>query len=250
MILESQLASRVLHLTLNRPEKRNALNAELCAALVDAIEAAAQDPAVGAILLSGNGKAFCAGMDLSEVLQAPANLQDLHERLFTIGYNAAKPIVAAIHGACLAGGTGLIANCHVVIAADDASFGLTEIRLALWPFVIFRSMILAIGERRAMELALTGRIFPAPEAQNIGLVHYLADDPLPHARELAAAIASASPSAIQAGLRFVRAIRPQSWEEAGQTARAMRQDIFATADFTEGVQAFLEKRAPKWPSLS
>src|SRR5438105_4724909 len=164
---------RLLQLTLNRPDKRNALNAALCRAIIDAVTHAAADRSVGAIVLSGEGKAFCAGMDLKEMAEDDdtSRVDVLHEQLFTLGARIGKPLVAAVQGAALGGGTGLVANCHVVIAGEDAIFGLTEIRLGLWPFLIFRSVMAALGERRTIELALTGRTFSAAEAREIGLVH-------------------------------------------------------------------------------
>jgi enoyl-CoA hydratase/carnithine racemase len=145
-ILEILQEGHVLRLFLNRPDKRNALNAELCRALVDALEEADRDPGIGAILLSGRGKSFCAGMDLKEVVtDDPQELAELHDRLFTVGSRLGKPLIAAVQGAALAGGTGLVANCHIVIAAEDATFGLTEIRLGLWPFLVFRVVAMALG---------------------------------------------------------------------------------------------------------
>jgi hypothetical protein len=160
-----------------------------------------------------------------------------------------KPLIAAVHGAALAGGTGLAANCHIVVAAEDATFGLTEIRIGLWPFVIFRTIAAALGQRRATELALSGRIFPASEAREYGLVHHVVETAnlLERAREIAGAIAEASPTAIHAGLAFVRDARGKSWEEAGDLARRMRNDVFRSADFQEGIRAFQEKRPPRWP---
>jgi enoyl-CoA hydratase/carnithine racemase len=242
---------RVLHLALNRPERRNALNMDLCSALGAALEEADTDAGVGAVLLSGNGKSFCAGMDLHEVLSPGAgDVNEVHERIFTAGIRMTKPLIAAVHGAALAGGTGLAANCHIVVAADDATFGLTEIRIGLWPFVIFRTIAAALGQRRATELALSGRIFPASEAREYGLVHHVVETAnlLDRAREIAGAIAEASPTAIHAGLAFVRDARGKSWEEAGDLARRMRNDVFRSADFQEGIRAFQEKRAPRWPS--
>ncbi|MGH9658996.1 MAG: enoyl-CoA hydratase/isomerase family protein, partial [Bryobacteraceae bacterium] len=121
---------RVARLALNRPDKRNALSFALCRALVEALEQAEADPGVGAILLSGHGPAFCAGMDLGE-MESPEAMaaSQIHERLFTAGARSRKPIVAAVEGAALAGGMGLAANAHIVVAAEDATFGLTEIRI-------------------------------------------------------------------------------------------------------------------------
>jgi len=247
--LQISREGRVLHLALNRPERRNALNVDLCTALAAALEQAEADPRVGAVLLSGNGKSFCAGMDLHEVLSTTGgDVNEVHESIFTAGIRMTKPLIAAVHGAALAGGTGLAANCHIVVAADDASFGLTEIRIGLWPFVIFRTVVAALGERRATELALSGRIFPASEAREYGLVHHVVEPAalMERAREIAGAIAEASPTAIQAGLAFVRDARGKSWEEGGDLARRMRNEVFRSADFQEGIRAFQEKRPPRW----
>lgn len=247
--LQISREGRILHLALNRPERRNALNMDLCIALGAALEKAETDASVGAVLLSGNGKSFCAGMDLHEVLSpSGGDINEVHERIFSAGIRITKPLVAAVHGAALAGGTGLVANCHVVVAAEDATFGLTEIRIGLWPFVIFRTVVSALGQRRATELALTGRIFGANEARDYGLAHHVVDSEslMPRAREIAGSIAEASPTAIQAGLAFVRDARTKTWEEAGELARRMRNDVFRSADFQEGIRAFQEKRPPRW----
>jgi enoyl-CoA hydratase/carnithine racemase len=251
--LQINREGRVVHLALNRPDRRNALNMELCGALAAALEEAEKDPGVGAVLLSGNGKSFCAGMDLHEVL-APSSgdVNEIHERIFTAGIRMTKPLIAAVHGAALAGGTGLVANCHIVLAAADATFGLTEIRIGLWPFVIFRTVVAAVGERRATELALSGRVFGALEARDYGLVHHVVDSEslAECAQEIARTVAEASPTAIRAGLAFLRDARGKSWQEAGDLARQMRNEVFRSADFQEGIHAFQEKRPPRWPSAS
>lgn len=254
-VLDSVLQGRVLRITLNRPAKRNALNSQLCLELTGLLDQAAADPSVGAILLCANGPAFCAGMDLDEIGSSTTDAIDsAHEQLFTVGARLAKPIVAAVAGPALGGGTGLAANCHVVIASETATFGLTEIRLGLWPFLVYRAVSAALGERRTTELALTGRIFGAAEARELGLVHQVfqgaPQDFDQQAAELAAQIAASSPTAIRAGMDFVRGVRGMNWEQAGLAARRARDQVFATPDFQEGIQAFREKRAPKWPSLA
>src|SRR5262249_35920640 len=128
--------------------------------------------------------------------------------------------------------------------------GLTEIRLGLWPLLVFRAVSAALGERRTVELALTGRTFPAAEAREFGLIHEIAPDARSRAREIALALAEASPTAIQNGLLFTQQVRGLSWEKAGEVARMIRQEVFGSDDFAEGVRAFLEKRRPRWPSLS
>lgn len=253
-ILKSELQGRVLHLVLNRPEKRNALNAALCRSLVDVIARANRDPQVGVILLSGTGPAFCAGMDLGEIQDVsairPEQVGTVHEQLFTIGMRLSTPLITEIHGAALGGGVGLVANCHIVIASPEASFGLTEIRLGLWPFLVFRAVSMALGERRAVELAITGRIFNSQEAKEFGLVHEIAADAPARAMEVARQVAESSPMAIRSGLNFVAEARSHDWETAGLIARRVRDELFKSGDFQEGVRAFREKRKPKWPSLS
>jgi len=250
-VLEIHREGRLLSIALNRPEKRNALNIQLCGELVGALKAAEQDQEVGAILLTGNGKCFCAGMDLSEINDTNTDeISSVQEQLFTIGARLEKPLVGAVHNAALAGGTGLAANCHIVIAREDAQFGLTEIRLGLWPFLVFRAVTAAIGERRTVELALTGRIFPATEAREFGLVHEVAANSEQRAREAARALAESSPTAIRRGLSFVHEARGKDWKSAGDIARRTRDEVFESKDFNEGLKAFREKRAAQWPSLS
>ena len=249
-LLESVSQGRVLRLFLNRPEKRNALNSALCGDLVDALERASSDPATGVILLAGRGISFCAGMDLTEIAAGPtAEINALHERLFTIGSRLTKPLIAAVNGAALGGGTGLVANCHIVIAAEDAAFGLTEIRLGLWPFLVYRAVSAALGDRRTLEMALTGRTWGAVEARAIGFVHEIAPNLDQRAMEVAESVAAFSPTAIQNGLHFVHDVRGQDWETTGWIARRFRDHVFASEDFQEGIRAFQEKRPPRWPSM-
>jgi enoyl-CoA hydratase/carnithine racemase len=250
--LHSVREGRLLRLTLNRPDKRNALDAALCRSLVTALEDASRDPAVGAILLTANGKSFCAGMDLAEIEQGAntGEINAVHEQLFTIGPRLAKPLIAGVYGAALGGGTGLIANCHIVVASYEASFGLTEIRLGLWPFLVYRAVAAALGERRTLELALTGRIFRGREARELGLAHEVAEDAAARAGEIARMVAGFSPTALQKGMGFVQQVRGLGWPEAGAIGREMRNQVFTGEDFQEGIRAFREKRKPQWPSIT
>lgn len=250
-LLQAEQRGRVLWLTLNRPDKRNALTSEICRDLVDAVNRANHDPQIGAIVLAANGAAFSAGMDLEEVARLnPRSLSDVHEQLFTMGSRIGKPLVGAVNGPALGGGFGLVANCHVVIAAEAAKFGLTEIRLGLWPFLVYQAVAAALGERRAVELALTGRIFDVQEARSLSLVQEIAADPAARAMEVAQGLADSSPTAIRSGLGFVEEARGKDIGLATQIARRVREELFTTPDFREGVRAFLEKRKPEWPSLA
>jgi enoyl-CoA hydratase/carnithine racemase len=248
-ILEISQDGRVLRIALNRPDKHNALSSELCRELVDAINRANRDPHIGAIVLTGNGESFSAGMDLKELGNIPVDtINNVHEQLFTLNMRMNTPLIGAVNGLALGGGTGLVANCHIVIASEKAKFGLTEIKLGLWPFLVFRAMQAAIGERRAVELALTARMFEAQEARDMGLVHEISGDANQRALELAESLANSSPSAIRSGLNFVQEVRNKDWETAGLIARRIRDELFQSADFQEGLRAFREKRQPKWPS--
>jgi enoyl-CoA hydratase/carnithine racemase len=219
MLIETSRDGRLLRLALNRPEKRNALNIALCRELIAALEAAQHDPEIGAILLSGNGKAFCAGMDLNEVT---TQVDDLHDRLFTAFSWMRKPLIADVRGPAIAGGTGLVAQAHMVFASEEAIFGLTEIRIGLWPFLIFRAMVHALGERRAVELSLSGRTFSAREAEAYGLVHYVGADAPPTARKVADLPAAAI------GLTALQACRGLDLIESGKVARKYRGKVFET----------------------
>jgi enoyl-CoA hydratase/carnithine racemase len=250
--LRAAKKGRLLRLTLDRPEKRNALNEATCRELVGLVEEAETDRSIGAVLLDAEGPAFCSGMDLEESLSPDAAARTaIHERLFTLGLRARKPIVAAVQGAALAGGTGLVANCHVVIAAEDSVFGLPEIRIGMWPMVVWRAVVTALGERRALELSLTGRRFHAAEALDWGLAHFVvpAGELAAKAAEVAQAIAEASPLATELGFTLLHEARGLNQAEAVKLAATLRARMFQAGDYAEGVRAFREKRAPRWPSL-
>jgi enoyl-CoA hydratase/carnithine racemase len=241
--IETAPQGRVLRVVLNRPEKRNALSAAMCRELVEALESAGRDPTVRAVLLEARGKSFCAGMDLTEI--GPDSTEEItaaQEALFTVGSRLDKPLVGAVRGAALGGGTGLVANCHIAIAAADATFGLTEIRLGLWPFLVHRAVALAVGERRALEMALTGRTVDAAEARAIVLVHEVAADAEARALEIAEVLAGWSATAIRTGLQFLREARGKDWAEAGQLAARMRNEVFGSEEFQEAVRAFRARR--------
>jgi enoyl-CoA hydratase/carnithine racemase len=243
---------RVLRITLNRPEKRNALTIAMCHELVDAVEGAQDKVDIGSILMDAEGRAFCAGMDLDEAIADKAQESlAIHEKLFSLGRTSRKPIVACIAGPALGGGVGLVAQAHVAVAAQGALFGLTEIRSGLWPFLVYRSVEAAIGTRRVLELSLTGRLFSTQEGLSWGLIHQVvpAFEVEDRAEAVARELSRASPAAVRLGFAYVHESRGKSWEDAGKTAAALRETCAGGPDFIEGVAAFHEHREPRWPSM-
>lgn len=243
--LEVAQYGRVLEITLNRPEKRNALNQEMCAGLVELCEEA--DTSVGAICWKAKGPVFCSGMDLEE---ANAGATEIHGRLFSLGQRLRKPIIAAVGGPALGGGLGLVANAHLVVAAHGAQFGLTEIRVGMWPFVIYPAIQRVFGARRALELSLSSKIFNTPEALAWGLVSEVVPPIELEDRvdTIANTMANASAETVARGLGFVAGLEGKTLDEQIRWALEVRAEQFASPDFAEGVAAFAEKRPPLWPS--
>lgn len=249
--LLTRIHKRVLHITLNRPDKRNALTASMCAQIIEQVSSAQTNPEVGAILFCANGSVFCAGMDLDEAGPGVPELDHLHEQIFTMGIRSLKPIVVGVQGAALGGGLGLVAQGDVVMASDKAVFGLPEVRVGLWPFLIYRSVEAAIGNRRTLQASLTGHLFHPDEAVQWGLVHKIcpAIELLDRVKVMARELGKTSPEAISAGLEYVKRSRGVGFEEAGKIAAELRARVMAGEDFKEGVAAFKAKREPRWPSL-
>lgn len=243
---------RVLRLTLNNPERHNVLHEDLCRELGEAIYDAGKDQSIGALLLDAAGPVFCAGQDLDEALLPDVEERtEIHDLLFQFGLHYHKPIVAAVQGQAAGLGVGLVANSHVAIAAQGTQFALTEIRYGMWPFPTWRAIICAIGERRATELALTGRVFGVNDALQYGLIHEIVppvelDD---RAFAVASLLAHGSQETMRRGLDFVQKSRQLTWEQAGLLGLEMRGKTYRSADFVEGARAFRERRKPHWPSL-
>ncbi len=243
---------RILHVTLNRPEKRNALNREMCTGIISAVVEAQKREDIACILITSTGSVFCAGMDLDEAASTDqTELADLHEELFSLGGRSLKPIVASVNGAALGGGLGLVAQCHVVFAGEGAVFGLPEIQVGLWPFLVYRSISAAIGPRRTLALSLSGRSFNALQAREWGLVHRVlpGTEVEDRAQARARRLAKASPMALQLGMQYSRESSDKSWSEAGELAAELRVKLMESGDFKEGREAFKQKREARWPSM-
>jgi methylglutaconyl-CoA hydratase len=248
--------SAVATITLNRPDKRNAISYELIEDLLAAFDEVAKSKAL-VLILSGAGKAFCSGMDLENLKtligRSPEqSLRDTHTmaHLFRTLYDFPKPTIAAVNGAAIAGGTGLATLCDFTLAVPDAKFGYTEVRIGFVPAIVSTFLLRQVGEKIARDLLLTGRLFDAQEALRIGLVTEIvaAENLLPRARELAAQLMENSP----ASLRYTKRLLSEAAraELDTQIDAAVRENsaIRSTADFREGITSFLEKRKPKWSS--
>ncbi len=244
----------VATLTLNRPEKRNALSFQLIGELMRALDEVEQSQA-RALILTGAGKAFCSGMDLAELRSLLGKSPEQHledsshaARLFRRIFDFPKPTIAAVNGAAIAGGTGVATMCDFTLAAPEAKFGYTEVRIGFVPAVVASILVWQVGHKIARDLLLTGRLFGAEEALRLGLVNEVvaADNLMGRARELAGVLLESSPSSLRATKKLLAGFLNETLDE--QLAEAMRQNaaIRTTHDFREGITAFLEKRKPRW----
>jgi len=241
---------------MNRPQQRNALDPRMIAELTEVFMALGQDDTIRAIVLAGRGKAFCAGADLhhmrASASAAPADnhadAQALATLLHTV-HACPKPTVARVHGPCLAGGLGLAAACDLAVAAREAHFALTEVRLGLIPAMISPYVLRAIGPRAAGRWLLTGESFDAAEAWRIGLVHELCEADMldAHINALLGAFMLAAPDALAECKRLIRDVAgaPLGPDLMAETAARLAERR-ASASGREGMAAFLEKREPAW----
>jgi methylglutaconyl-CoA hydratase len=241
-------------ITLNRPEKRNAISTEMIVELLGALDEAESNGA-RVVILTGAGKAFCSGMDLEGlraiVSQTPEeHLEDSRRmaKMFRRIYSFPLPIIAAVNGAALAGGCGLATLADFTLAVPEAKFGFTEVRIGFVPAIVSVFLRRQIGEKRARDLLLSARVFDAAEAQTMGLVTRLepAEKLLEAAKELAATLVASSPASLARTKRLLLRSQEEGMERDLQAAIHENADIRSTADFREGLSAFLEKRTPQW----
>jgi len=246
------LASGVATLTLNRPEKRNALSASLITALRQAVDRAGRDDEVRVVVLTGAGdKAFCAGADLEAAgggflggHQGRGEMARLFEDLWALG----KPTIARVRGYALAGGFGLALACDLVVAAEDAQFGTPEVNVGLWPYMITVPLVRSMPPKKALELMMTGRRVDAAEAEAIGFVNRVVPvDQLDLAvSELADGLAAKSPAIMRLGRDSFYTVWDQDAAAALRHLHAMLSITSMTEDSREGLAAFAEKREPRW----
>jgi enoyl-CoA hydratase/carnithine racemase len=246
---------RVVQLTLNNPAKRNAMTYAMVEALTAALQEIDADPEVRAVIIAGAGENFSAGGDLKEFaaeleMQAYQHWQaaDPWITLFRLVPNMRVPVIAAVHGYALAGGCGLVALCDMALAADDATLGTTEIRIGLFPMIILPALRRVVGERQALEMALSGNMYSADEALRMGLLNRVVphSELLPAALEWATRFAAKGPAAVSMGKRLFYATADMGYDEALEFARNIRVAYMLADDVAEGVDAFLNKRRPNW----
>jgi methylglutaconyl-CoA hydratase len=242
-------------ITINRPEKRNALNGEVIAGLARGYREAHDDAQVRVIVLTGAGeKAFCAGADLQNTGGAFA--QDFSRPnvdfadLLRLSQNATKPAIARVNGVCMAGGMGLLCMTDMAVASDHVIFGLPEVKVGVFPMQVL-SLLQSIAPRRMVnEWAITGEPFDAKVAQTAGLLNYVVpqaelDDKI---EWLIGRIIDKSPTAIRRGKYAMRAIASMSFDEAIAYTETQIALLAMTEDAKEGLKAFAEKRKPVWPA--
>jgi methylglutaconyl-CoA hydratase len=240
--------------TLNRPDRRNAMTQEMQTELISVIEETAANRCC-ALILTGAGDAFCSGLDLSELQSMRDKTAAEHRadaerlaRLFIALYELPVPTIAAVNGPAIAGGTGLATLCDFTLATPAAKFGFTEVRIGFVPALVSAFLALQVGDKRCRDLLLTGRLFGATEALHLGLVNEIVEheELAPRANALAKSLMCNSTESISATKQLLAA-QNRNWLDAAIVA-AMEANATSreTADFREGVSAFLEKRKPVW----
>jgi methylglutaconyl-CoA hydratase len=248
--------SGVATITLSRPEKRNAISFQLVDEVLAALGEIEKSQAQ-VVILTGAGKAFCAGIDLDELKSLLGKTHDENVKdssrmahLFRSLYDFPKPTIAAVNGAAIAGGTGLATMCDFTLAVPEAKFGYTEVRIGFVPAIVSSILVWQVGHKIARDLLLSGRLFDAAEAHRFGLVNEVVPDKqlLDRARELANQLLENSPSSVRATKKLINGFIAPSLNQ--QIAEAIEDNarIRTTADFREGISSFLEKRKPRWSS--
>ncbi|HZP05998.1 MAG TPA: enoyl-CoA hydratase-related protein [Terracidiphilus sp.] len=241
-------------ITLNRPQRRNAMTPEMQTELLSAFEETAQSRC-RVLVIAGAGEAFCAGLDLS-ALEATTDTATVDHRaeaeriarLFLALRELPMPTIAAVHGAAIAGGSGLALICDFTIATPNAKFGFTEVRIGFIPALVSAFLALQLGDKQSRDVLLTGRIFNAEEALRLGLVNEVVSqgELAPRVRSLAESLLANSPQSL-AATKQLMADQHRAWlDSAIVNAIEANAQARETADFHEGVTAFLEKRKPMW----
>src|ERR1700741_3881490 len=252
--LQFETTGHLSTITLNRPEKRNAISIQMIAELHAALDEI-EKTHTRVVILTGIGKAFCAGIDL-DYLQAIArqtaaeNQEDSKRiaKMFRKIWSYSRPMIAAVNGHALAGGCGIATLCDFTLAVPEAKFGYTELKFGFLPAIVSVSLTRQVGEKRARDLLLTGRLVEAQEAKELGLVNEIvpAENLMKRANELAETILAASPSSVTRAKHLLVSSATASVDHDLERAVLESARVRCTPDFKEGIAAFLEKRKPIW----
>lgn len=252
--LTCQQDGEIAIIALTVPEKRNAISARMISDLLNALDQV-ESSSARVLIITGSGKAFCAGMDLDELRQIAQqtlqkNLEDarrISKTLYRL-YSFPKPVIAAVNGAAIAGGCGIATLCDFTLAVPEAKFGYSEVKLGFMPALVAVFLRRQIAEKHARDLLLTGRLIDAAEALRIGLISEVvpAETLMDRARALASSLVAASPTAVMRTKKFILGLEHNAVRADLEAAIEANADIRSTPDFHEGVSAFLEKRPPKW----
>lgn len=255
--LKLELDGEIGIITLNRPDKRNAISPAMIDDLLGVLDEAERGP-TRVVILTGAGKAFCAGMDLEALRELASQTHEQHVadaermgKMFHRVYSFPKPLIAAVNGAAIAGGTGLATLADFTLAVPEAKFGYTEARIGFLPAVVSVFLLRQVGEKITRELLLTGKIFDAAEAHRLGLVTQLVPQEklMESARELAQSLIASSPTSLRLTKRIILQWNEKEIERDLAIAIRESAEIRRTADFREGLASFLEKRKPEWRGL-
>ncbi len=245
----------IAQLALNLPEKRNALSAAMIAELTDFAACVSPGMQIRAVILSGQGKIFCAGGDLSWMqaqMTADRQTRMAEARKLAMMLDALNrlpvPLIGAIHGAAMGGGVGMAAVCDVALAATGTRFGLTETRLGLIPATIGPYVLARMGEGRARRVFMSSRLFGTEEAQELGLIARTVPEPDLHAAAMAEAEAylATAPGAVARAKALARSLGPRIDADTITRSIEALADTWETAEATEGITAFFDKRPPGW----
>ena len=250
--IEYETKGNLAIITLNRPEARNAVNGEIAQGMEAALDDYEANDELRCAILKANGKAFCAGADLKLIAAGKGAEMSTKKGGFAglIQRDRVKPLIAAVTGSALAGGTEVALSCDMIVAADNTNFGLPEVKRSLVAAAggVFR-LPRVIGKTAAMEVILTGDPLPAPRAYELGMINYVVPEAevVVKAEELANRVAVNAPLAVQASRKLAaRALLGGEDIEHFKAGNEAFRTIAASEDFKEGPKAFIEKRAPVW----
>lgn len=251
-----QIKERVAYITINRPEKRNALNEEVVVGLKDGFLKAEKDPEVKVVILTGSGNAFCSGADLQylqnlqqnsleENLQDSTNLMELYRQIYLFP----KPVIAQVNGAALAGGCGLVTVCDFAFCCFEAKFGYTEVRIGFIPAIVMVFLIRKLGEAKAKNLLLSGEIIDSDNAEKLGLINgiFEEEDLEANVYEFAQKLVEQnSGTAMKLTKEMIAKVQDMELNQALKFAVDMNANARSTDDCKKGIAAFLNKEKIRW----